>query len=99
MSENCNLCLQTKNVTIFKYYSRDSPDTVTGNFIDNVYICDTCVIDIQDDIFILPLEEGAELENIPFRLLPEKRLSFKNIPEPEPEPTIEPEPEPEIIQN
>ena len=49
MSENCNLCLQTKNVTIFKYYSRDSQDTETGNFIDNVYICDTCVIDIQND--------------------------------------------------
>ena len=91
MSENCNLCLQTKNITIFKYYSRDSKDTLTGNFIDNVYICDTCVIDIQDDIFILPLDEGSELENIPFRLLPEKRLSFKNIPEP----IIEPE----IIQN
>ena len=80
-----HLIVPHKNVTIFKYYSRDSQDTETGNFIDNVYICDMCVFDIQDDIFMLPLEEGAELENIPFRLLPEKRLSFKNIPEPEPE--------------
>ena len=75
MIEICNLCLNTRSsVTSFSYYTRESKDIKTGRYLTNLYICEQCVWDIQNDIFIL--SSDVESDSVPFKLLPNKHLTY-----------------------
>ena len=75
MIEICKLFLNTcSSVTSFSYYTRESKDVQTGRYLTNLYICELCVCNIQNDIFILSSEE--ELSSVPFKLLPNKHLIY-----------------------
>ena len=75
MFEICNLCLKTcPSVVAFSYYTRESKDIKTGRHLTNLYICELCVCSIQNDIFILSNDEN--LESVPFKLLPNKHLTY-----------------------
>ena len=75
MIEICNLCLKTcSSVVAFSYYTRESNDIKTGRYLTNLYICELCVCNIQNDIFILSDDE--DLESVPFKLLPNKHLTY-----------------------
>ena len=75
MIEICNLCLKTcSSVIAFSYYTRESKDIKTGRYLTNLYICELCIWNIQDDIFILSNDKN--LESVPFKLLPNKHLTY-----------------------
>ena len=75
MIEICNLCLKIcSSVIAFSYYTRESKDIKTGRYLTNLYICELCVCNIQNDIFILSSDE--ESDSVPFKLLPNKHLSY-----------------------
>jgi len=75
MIEICNLCLNTcPSVLAFSYYTRESKDIKTGRYLTNLYICEQCVWDIQNDIFIL--SDDKNLDSVPFKLLPNKHLTY-----------------------
>ena len=75
MIEICNLCLKTcPSVIAFSYYTRKSKDVQTGRYLTNLYICELCVWDIQNDIFIL--SSDVESDSVPFKLLPNKHLTY-----------------------
>ena len=75
MIEICNLCLKTcPSAIAFSYYTRESKDVQTGRYPTNLYICEQCVWDIQNDIFIL--SSDVESDSVPFKLLPNKHLTY-----------------------
>lgn len=75
MIDICNLCLKTcSSVVAFSHYTRESKDIKTGRYLTNLYICEKCVWDIQNDIFILPSD--VESDSVPFKLLPNKHLTY-----------------------
>jgi hypothetical protein len=74
MIDFCNLCLKNCSVDAFTYFSRESKDIKTGRQITDMYICELCIDNIKDDIYILSDDEN--LHSVPFKLLPNKHLIY-----------------------
>ena len=75
MIEICNLCVKScPSVIAFSYYTRESKDIKTGRYLNNLYICELCICNIKDDIYIL--SDDKNLDSVPFKLLPNKHLTY-----------------------